>query len=226
MDLARGGQAAHRFPHPRARGDGGEEDLDLLAGGGVHRLQVHGDQQRKSGDLGGGAAGLERPAVTHALHLPARRLAGFPQDRGNAQGLPQLAQGAQHRGFGKLAAQRLPRLVSGHGARLLQNLPQLQHQGRDFVPGGFLRSMLPVRIAAQGENEGQRFAVGEKIRLLPHRAQQVERHHAAGGDQPRQQLLRLPDGGRTRRGLPASQASFHERGGRRRQLRLPGQIKT
>jgi hypothetical protein len=42
--------------------------------------------------------------------------------------------------------------------------------------------MLPVRIAAQGENEGQRLAVGEKIRLLPHRAQQVERHHAAGGD--------------------------------------------
>jgi len=37
---------------------------------------------------------------------------------------------------------------------------------------------------------------------------------------------RLLDGGRTRRGLPASQASFHERGGRRRQLRCPGQIKA
>jgi hypothetical protein len=94
------------------------------------------------------------------------------------------------------------------------------------VPGGFLWGVLPVRIAAQGENEGQRLAVGEKIRLLPHCAQQVERHHAARGDQPRQQLLRLFDGGRTRRGLPASQASFNERGGRRRQLRCPGQIKA
>jgi hypothetical protein len=94
------------------------------------------------------------------------------------------------------------------------------------VPGGLLRSMLPVRIAAQGENEGECLAVGEKIRLLPHRAQQVERHHAARGDQPRQQLLRLLDGGRTRRGLPAAQASFDERGGRRRQLRCPGQIKA
>jgi hypothetical protein len=70
--------------------------------------------------------------------------------------------------------------------------------------------MLPVRIAAQGKNEGQRVTVGEKIRLLPYCAQQVERHHAARGDQPRQQLLRLLDGGRTRRGLPASQASLDE----------------
>ena len=86
--------------------------------------------------------------------------------------------------------------------------------------------MLPVRIAAQGENKGQGIAVGEKIRLLPHCAQQVERHHAAGGDQPRQQLPRRFDGGRTRRGLPASQASFDEGGGRCRQLHWPGQIKT
>jgi hypothetical protein len=182
MDLTRGRQSAHRFPHSRAGGDGREKDLNLLAGGSVHRLQVHGDQERERGDLGSGAAGLERPAVADTQHLPACRLTGFAQHRGNAQGLPQLAQGAQHRGFGQLTAQRLLGLGGGHGARLLQNLPQLQHQRRDFVPGGFLRSMLPVRIAAQGENEGQRLAVGEKIRLLPHRAQQVERHHAAGGD--------------------------------------------
>jgi hypothetical protein len=99
VNLPRGRQSAHCFPHPRARGDGGEENLDLLAGGGVHRLQVHGDQERERGDLGSGAAGLERPAVTHAQHLPARRLTGFPQHRGDAQGLPQLAQGAQHRGL-------------------------------------------------------------------------------------------------------------------------------
>jgi hypothetical protein len=86
--------------------------------------------------------------------------------------------------------------------------------------------MLPVRIAAQGENEGQCLAVGEKIRLFPHRAQQIERHHAAGGDQPRQQPVRLFDGGRTRRGLPAAQASFNEGGGRRRQLRCPRQVKA
>ncbi len=94
------------------------------------------------------------------------------------------------------------------------------------MPGGFLRGMLPVRIAAQGEHEGQRVVVGKKIRLLPHRAEQVERHHVAGGNQPRQQLLRLFDRGRTRRSLPAPQASFDERGGGRRQLRCPWQIKA
>jgi hypothetical protein len=45
--------------------------------------------------------------------------------------------------------------------------------------------MLPVRIGAQRKNVGQRLAVSEKIRLLPHRAQQIERYHGAGGDQAR-----------------------------------------
>ncbi len=227
MDLARGRQAAHRFPHPRAGGYGGEKDLDLFACGRVHRLQVHGDQQRERSYLRGGAARLERPAVVHAQHLPARRLARlFRQHRADAQGLPKLAQGAQHRGFGELAAQRLPSLGGGECTLFVQNFPQLQHQGRDFVAGGFLRRMLPVRIGAQGKNVGQRLAVSEKIRLLPYRAQQVERHHGAGGDQARQQQLRLLDGGRTRRGLPAPHAGFDERGRGRRQLRLPRQIKA
>ena len=68
--------------------------------------------------------------------------------------------------------------------------------------------------------------MGEKIRLLPHRAQQIERHHGAGGDQARQQPLRLLDGGRPGRGLPAPHAGFDERGRGRRQLRLPRQIKA
>ena len=227
MELARGRQAAHRFPYPRARGHGGEEDLDLFARRRVHRLQVHGDQQRERGYLGGGAGGFERRAVAHAKHLPTCRLARFfRQHRADAQGLPKLAQGAQHRGFGELAAQGFPSLVGGECAFFVQNLPQLQHQGRDLVAGGFLRSMFPVRIGAQGKHVGQRLAVSEKIRLFPHRAQQIERHHGAGGDQARQQLLRLLDGGCSRRGLPAPHAGFDERGGGRRQLRLPRQIKA
>jgi hypothetical protein len=86
--------------------------------------------------------------------------------------------------------------------------------------------MLPVRISAEGENKGQRRAVGEKIRLLAHCAQQVERHHGAGGDETRQQPVRLFDRGRPGHGLPDPQAGFDERGGGRRQLRLPRQIKA
>jgi hypothetical protein len=165
--------------------------------------------------------------VAHAKHLPTRRLARFlRQYRADAQGLPKLAQAAQHRGFGELAAQGFPSFGGGECALFVQNLPQLQHQGRNLVAGGFLRRMLPVWIGAQGENVRQRIAMGEKIRLLPHRAQQIERHHGAGGDEARQQQLRLLDGGGTGRGLPAPHAGFNERGGGRRQLRLPRQIKA
>jgi hypothetical protein len=45
--------------------------------------------------------------------------------------------------------------------------------------------MLPIRITAQGKDERQRLAVGEKIRLLAYRAQQVQRHNGAGGDEAR-----------------------------------------
>jgi hypothetical protein len=125
--------------------------------------------------------------VAHAQHLPARRLTRFfRQHRADAQGLPKLAQGPQHRGFGELTAQRLPGLGGGEGTLFIQNLPQLQHQGRDLVAGGFLRRVLPVRIGAQGENVGQRLAVSEKIRLFPYRAQQIERHHGVRGDEARQ----------------------------------------
>jgi hypothetical protein len=45
VDLLRSGQAAHCLPDPRPGSGRGKKDLDLFAGGGVDRLQVHGDQQ-------------------------------------------------------------------------------------------------------------------------------------------------------------------------------------
>jgi hypothetical protein len=103
-------------------------------------------------------------------------------DRADAQCLPQLAQRAQHRGFGKLAAQRFPGLRGGEHAFFVQRLPQLQHQGRNLVAGRFLRRMLPVRVAAQRQHERQRFCMSQEIRLFTHRAEQIQRHHFAGCD--------------------------------------------
>jgi hypothetical protein len=94
------------------------------------------------------------------------------------------------------------------------------------VAGRFLRRVLPVRIGTQGENVRQRIPVGEKIRLLPHCAQQIQRHHGAGDDQARQQSLRLLDRGRSGRGLPAPHAGFDERGRGRRQLRVARQVQA
>jgi hypothetical protein len=68
--------------------------------------------------------------------------------------------------------------------------------------------------------------VGEKIRLLPYGSKQIQRHHAAGGDQARQQPLRLLDGGWARRGRSAPHAGFDKGGRGRGQLRLPGQVQA
>jgi hypothetical protein len=90
--------------------------------------------------------------------------------------------------------------------------------------------MLPIGIGAQAKNVGQGLARDQKIRLLTHPAQQVQRHHAAGRGQPRQQSLRLFAGGgtkiRTGSSLRAAHAGFDKRRRRRGQLRPPGQIKT
>jgi hypothetical protein len=79
--------------------------------------------------------------------------------------------------------------------------------------------MLPVRIGAQAKHVGQRLAVGQKIRLFAHCAEQVQGGYAAGRDQARQQPLRLLDGRGAGRGLRTAQAGFDKGGRRRRQLR-------
>jgi hypothetical protein len=227
MDLPGRGQAAHRFPHPRAGGNRGEKHLDLFTGGRIDGLQIHRHQQRQGRYLGGRRGGRERRAVAQANHLPACRLAAFlGVCRADAHRLPQLAQGAQNGSFRQLAAQAFAGLGGCEHAVLIERLPQFQHQRGDLVTGGFLRGMLPVRIGAQGEHKRQRLAVGEKIRLLAHRAEQIQRYHVAGGDQAGQQALRLLDGGGGRRRMAAPHAGFEERRCRRRQLRGPRQEET
>jgi hypothetical protein len=226
MDLPCGGQAPHRFPYPRARGKGREKNLDLLARGGENRLQIHGNQQRQGGYLPRGGSGCERIAVPYPEQLPANRLRLGCEYRADAQALPELVQRPQHRRFGHLAPQRFAGLGSAERTLLVQRFPQLQHQGRDFVSGGLLRSLLPITIRAQAEHVRQRLAMNQKIRLFTHSAQQVERYYASLGAQTGQPCLRLLDGCHIRRGLGTPQTGFHKGRGRRRQLRPPGQIKA
>jgi hypothetical protein len=219
MDLTCRGQAAHRFPHPGTRRHRGEKDLDLFAGGGVDRLQIHGYQQRKGGHLRGAGGRGKRLPVPHAQQLPLRRLIRVPIDRADTQSLPEFRQTAQNRSLGQLAPQRFPGLGSAEYTLAVQRFPQLEHQGRNLVARGLLRSMLPIRIRAQAKNVGQRLGVGQKIRLLAHRPEQVQSDHATACHQSGQQSLRLLDGRRTRRRLCTAHAGFDEGGRGRRQLR-------
>jgi len=86
--------------------------------------------------------------MPYAEQLPLRRMASVREHRSDPQSLPKLAQAAQYGSLGELSAQRFPGLGSAQHTVFVQRLPQLQHQGRDLVPGGFLRRMLPVRIGA------------------------------------------------------------------------------
>jgi hypothetical protein len=159
--------------------------------------------------------------VTHAEQFPARRLARLRKPRGDAQGLPEFAQSAQDRGFCQLPAQGFPSLGGSEHTILVQSLPQLEYQGRDLMAGRFLRSMLPIRIGAQTKNVGQGLLMGQKIRLLTHPAEEIQRHHLARCNQAGQQRLRLLQGGRPRGSLCASHAGFDKGRRGRRQLRAP-----
>jgi hypothetical protein len=86
--------------------------------------------------------------------------------------------------------------------------------------------VFPISIGAQTKDVGQRLVVGEKVGLLAHCAQQIQRHHGAGREQARQQRLRLLDRRRTGCGLRAPHAGFDKGGRGRRQLRMPGQVKA
>jgi hypothetical protein len=86
--------------------------------------------------------------------------------------------------------------------------------------------MLPIGIPTQGDHVGQRLARDQKIRLLTHSPQQIQRHRAPLCDQARQQRVRLFDRRRPGCGVRTAQAGFDKGRRRRRQLRAPGQVKA
>jgi hypothetical protein len=155
------------------------------------------------------------------------RLAGFLEHRRNPQALPKLAQAAQNGGFGKLPTQGFPCLGCAQRTVLVvQGLPQLKHQGRNLVAGGFFRSMLPIGIRTQAQNIGQCLAGHEKIRLLADGAKQVERYYGAGCNQPGEQRLGPGNRVRSRGCRRGPKHRFHKGRRGRRQLRAPRQIEA
>ena len=226
MNLASGRQAAHRFPYPRARGHGREKDLDLFARSRVHRLQVHGDQQRKSSYLGSGAGGLERPAVAHAQHLPACRLARVRQHRADAQ-----RRQSSHKARSTAASvSSRPRVSRASAAVSAPSLSRSFHssstRGETLWPEDFCGACFQSGSARRASTKGRASRWARKSGCSP-----TTPSRFSGTTVP-EAMRRVSspcawfDGGRTRRGLPAPYAGFDEGGRRRRQLRLPGQIKT
>jgi hypothetical protein len=146
--------------------------------------------------------------------------------RDDPQSLPQFAQRPQSRGFGQFSPQLFSRLGGRQRPFRIENLPYLQHERRDLVPGTPLRRMLPVRVSPQGDHKGQRLARDQKVRLFPHGTQKVQGHRASGAGQPRQQVSRALDRRHIRRALAAPHTGFDKRGRWRRQLHVPRQIKA
>jgi hypothetical protein len=154
------------------------------------------------------------------------RLARLAVHRAHAQALPQLAQGTEHRRLGQLTAQDFACLFGSERVLLIQDLPEFEHQGRDFVAGGFLRRFFPVGIGAQGKHGREGIAVGQEIGLLAHDAKQIQGYDRAGSDQPHQQGLRLFDRGEGGRGLRFAQARFDKRRCGCGQLRMAGKVEA
>jgi hypothetical protein len=68
--------------------------------------------------------------------------------------------------------------------------------------------------------------MGKEVWLLAHGAEQIQPHYGAGGDEAGHQTVRLLDRSGIGRGLPVAHASFDKGRRRRRQLRVPRQIKA
>jgi hypothetical protein len=94
------------------------------------------------------------------------------------------------------------------------------------MAGRLLWRMLPIGIPTQGEHVGQRPAGHQKIWLLAHCAQQVQRHRAPLLNQARHQRLRLLNRCRSGSCVRVAHAGFDK--GRRgcRQLGAPRQVKA
>ena len=99
-------------------------------------------------------------------------------------------------------------------------------RGETLCPEDFCGACFQSGSARRARTKGSASLWARKSGCSPTVPSRLSGTTRAGGDQPRQQPLRLFDGGRTRRGLPAPQAGFDERGRGRRQLRWPRQIKA
>ena len=165
--------------------------------------------------------------MAYPEQLPAGRLAWVAKHRADTQSLPELAQSAQNCGLGELAAQGFPRLGGREHALFVQRLPQLQHQRRNLVAGGFLRSMLPIGIGPQAKHIRQRLACGPEnpaahspppsrfnATTVPEAISRVSHPCACS--------IAAASGSRLR----APHAGFDKRRRRRRQLRPPRQIQA
>ncbi len=175
-------KSAHRVPYARAGGERRQKRFDLFARRGDGGLQIHRHECRERHALRHGAAGGHGLLVVGFEQLPVRRFAVFGArgvNRLDAQGRPQLGQGAQRGALGQVAAQLVFELVGGVRAVAVQQLPYLGHQRRALAA----RTAAPLPVAAQGKHEGQGFLGREEIRLVAGAAQQVQRNRigCAGG---------------------------------------------
>ncbi len=83
--------------------------------------------------------------------------------------------------------------------------------------------MLPVTIAAQAEDEGQRIGADEEVGMIGGCAQQVERNSKVGIDKAAEHFTRGLDGSSGRGRVCFPQTRLDEGGRRTIQLRLAGQ---
>jgi hypothetical protein len=215
-------QSAHHLPHLGARGERREKRLGIVAAGGDHRLQIHRHQHRERRDLGHADARGHRLLVSGLQRLPQRFLASALIQGNDAHRGPELVQGAQHGGLGQLPAQLLLDFRRGQNAAAFQQLPDVGDEGGDAIGARGSRGVLPVAVAAQCVNEGQRLFADQEVGVVGRRAEQIQRQGRVGLDQPDQQVFRAVNRRARRRRVGLAQACLHK--GRRGSgnLRLAG----
>ena len=112
-------------------------------------------------------------------------------ERNDAQSRPQLMQGAEHCGFRQFLAEFFLNLARRQYAAAFEQLPDVSDQRRNTIGARRPWCVLPVAIAAQRVDKGQRLDAHQKIGMVTRGAEQVERQRRVRLNQSREQILRV-----------------------------------
>ncbi len=135
-------------------------------------------------------------------------------------------QRAKHCGFGQLLAQLGLDLARRQYAAALEQLPDMGDERGDAIGARSARCTLPVAIAAEGVDKGQRLGAYEKVGMIGLRAEEIERQSGVGLDQPHEQVFRTLDRCARRRWVGLTLARLDERRSRSGNLSLAGKEKA
>ncbi len=127
---------------------------------------------------------------------------------------------AEHGRFRQFLAQLFLYLAGRQDATAFEQLPGMGDERGDAIRACGPRCALPVAVATQSVDKGQRLGADEEVGMVTCGAEKVERQSGIRFEEAREQISRVLNRGARRRRVGLTQACLDERRRGRRNLRL------